>query len=209
MVARLARQRSLNCSHSSRVGVSRRLRRWRRARSGTIALQHETIEIGAQRRAVIGGERRAHPGGHRRVPRRLQIALRRARRRPASRRPGRWPDRVASSSLCIRVTDALIDCAVPIDLRARLGVAVEGARPPVEHALARVTGQQIAPDSSTDSKHARPRRRTRSSKNSSSPRPTMYSARSRAGKRCGSMRRRRSRALTRSSVAELARKRSR
>ena len=55
----------------------------------------------------------------------------------------------------------------------------------------------------------RRRRRTRRRRYSASPRPTTYSVRSRGGKRCGSSRRSRSRALARSSAAALARKRSR
>ena len=170
-----------------------------------MARSDEAIEIGAQRRAAVGRERRAHPAGLRGVPRRLQIALRpRGRRQPVRRRAAA---RVRRQLLVHPRADPLID-ALPLDLGPRLRVAIERARPPVEHALARVAGQQVA-GCAAPSRTPRRRRRTRRRRYSASPRPTMYSARSRGAKRCGSIRRSRSRALVRSSDAALSRNRSR
>ena len=108
---------------------------------------------------------------------RLQIALRARRGRQPVRRRCRCRG-CARARLRIRVADPLVD-RLPVDLRPRPRVAIERARPPVQHALARVGRHAGRALCEHRVEHGRPPRRTTPSKYSASPRPTMYSARSR------------------------------
>ena len=168
--------------------------------------QHEAIEIVAQRGAAVAGERRAHPAGLRRVPRRLQIALRRGPRPRASTPPSRCraasPARRPSgrgsadrrpAARC-RAAAARRDRARSPTSRAR----VRAPRPPARRRRRAPTRTRSAAAPDDPSKY------------SVSPSPTMNSMRSRGveplADRAGAAARAR---WSRSSDAALSRNRSR
>ena len=159
---------------------SRRLRRLAAvalARSGMIAREHESIEIGAQRGAVIAVERRAHPGGQRRIPRRLQIALR--RERPAA---SQYAAAALTGSLRQLLAHPRRESADRRAWRSMSGRGQASRSSALAHqssTRSRASPAGASRDSQRPTRRRRPRRRTRPSKNSASPRPTTNSARSR------------------------------
>ena len=202
---------SLNCSHFSlNVPTQRSVSGGCAEDAG--ALGHDRVAAPGDRDRRAASAPRSAASGARTQP--ACAASHAACRSPWPRaaaaepvRGGRAAGIAPRAPRSIRSRIALIDRAA-VDLGARPGVAIERARPPVEHALARVDRQRDRASPAPMSKTRRGRA-GRSSKYSVSPRPTMNSIRSRGRSAAGSRRRRRSRALVRSSAAALARKRSR
>ena len=100
---------------------------------------HQLFEIGPQRRAAVACQRRAHPSGLRRIPGRLHVAL--------PTRGGRQPvdgcrARRCGSQLRLHPLANVLVHGLTLEVGPRPRVAIEGAGPPIDHALALAAGQR-------------------------------------------------------------------